>query len=226
MRSLHVQYMPATPSVIHRLYMFIFMLRVSRDIIKRMANPFANIFSSLFPKKGVGSLVGIDMGSAFIKAAQLHKKNGKAMLDTYGEIALGPIAGLEIGQATNLPVEKLAGALTDLFKEANITSRDVVFSLPLSSTLLTIIEMPDLGAEKLKEMIPLEARKYIPTSVSEVSLSHWIIPKLERNYVDPDQEEAAKNSAPKVDVLLVAVHNDVLARYTAIAEKIAATSVA
>ncbi len=181
------------------------------------------MLGGLFPKASSGAVVGLDIGSSFIKVVQLHKKNNKAFLDTYGEIALGPLAGLEVGQATNLPVDKLVEAINDLFAEAKVTSRDIVFSLPLTSTLLTVIEMPDMGEAKLKEMIPMEARKYIPTSVSEVSLSHWIIPKLNRTYIDPDLADRP-NGAPKVDVLLAAVHNDILAKYNEIAQKIGATS--
>lgn len=180
-------------------------------------------FLSLLTKKGGGAVVGIDIGSAFVKATQLHKKAGKVVLDTYGEIALGPVAGLEVGQATNLTSDQVVEVIQDLFKEANITSRDVVIGLPLTSTLLTVFEMPDLGEQKLKEMIPLEARKYVPTSVSEVSLSHWIIPKLTHTYVNPDKDE--NSPGPKVDVLLAAVHNDVLARVNDIGKKIGATSV-
>lgn len=184
------------------------------------------LFRSLFSKKVAGGVVGIDIGSSFVKVVQLHKKAGKAVLDTYGEIALGPLANLEVGQATNLPVEKITEAISDLFVEAKVTSRNLVFSLPLTSTLVTVIEMPDLGAEKLKEMIPLEARKYIPTPVAEVSLSHWIIPSVVRTYVDPDKEDAQKGEKPKVEILLVAVHNDILAKYTDIATKLGATSAA
>jgi Tfp pilus assembly PilM family ATPase len=189
-----------------------------------MANLDLNtIFQSLFAKKPTG-YVGLDIGSSFVKVVQLHKKGGKAILDTYGEIAVGPLAGLEVGQSAVLPVDKVVEAVNDLFTEAKVTSRDLVFSLPLSTTLVTVIEMPDVGEEKLKEMIPLEARKYIPTPVAEVSLSHWVIPSVARTYIDPDKEEALKTEKPKVEVLLVAVHNDILARYTDIATKLGATS--
>jgi len=189
-----------------------------------MLNPFEKIIDLLIPKKGGNAFVGLDIGGAFIKVVQLHKKNGKAVLDTYGEIALGPIAGLEVGQAANLPVEKLVEAVNDLFVEAKVTSRNIVLSLPLISTLVTVIEMPDVGEEKLKEMIPLEARKYIPTSVSEVSISNWIIPRVSRTYIDPDDEEGGKNVSKKVDVLLAVVHNDILEKYADIAKKLNAVN--
>lgn len=191
-----------------------------------MPNPFEKLLASFASKKGGNSVVGVDIGSAFIKVVELHKKNGKAVLDTYGEIALGPLASLEVGQATNLTTDKLVEATNDLFQEANVKSRNLVFSLPLTSTLVTVIEMPDVGEAKLKDMIPMEARKYIPTSVSEVSLSHWIIPKIARTYIDPDKADAEKGAPAKVDVLLAAVHNDVLAKYTEIAKKLGATATA
>jgi len=191
-----------------------------------MPNPFEKLLASFAPKKGGNGVVGVDIGSAFIKVVELHKKNGKAVLDTYGEIALGPLASLEVGQATNLTTDKLVEATNDLFLEANVKSRNLVFSLPLTSTLVTVIEMPDVGEAKLKDMIPMEARKYIPTSVSEVSLSHWVIPKISRTYIDPDKADAEKGAPAKVDVLLAAVHNDVLAKYTDIAKKLGATATA
>ena len=99
-----------------------------------MANPFESLLASILPKKRSTAVVGLDIGGAFVKAVQLSKKGNKAMLDTYGEVALGPLAGLEVGQSTNLPVEKLVEAINDLFAEAKITSRDIIFSLPLTST--------------------------------------------------------------------------------------------
>ncbi|MDO8521650.1 MAG: pilus assembly protein PilM [bacterium] len=184
----------------------------------------AFLFSKL-SMPGGGSFVGIDIGGAFIKVVELAKKDDKVILKTYGEAALGPLSGLEVGQTALLPAEKLAEAMIGLFREANVISRDVIFSIPLTSTLLTVIEMPDVGDEKLKEMIPLEARKYVPTPLAEVSLSHWVIPRSAPVYIDPDSETKNKEAPPSVEVLLAIVHNDVIAKYNTIAEQIGATSV-
>jgi len=194
-------------------------------------NTVANLFlfeklrKLFFPKKEADTFVGIDIGGAYIKVAELGRSGEKVGLKTYGEIALGPLSGLEVGQATNLPAWKLVEAITDLFREANVVSRDVIFAIPLASTLLTTIEMPDLGDAKLKEMIPIEARKYIPTSISEVSISHWVVPHVTRTYADPDLPVLSKNAPAKVDVLVAVVYNDVLVKYNEIAQKIGATSV-
>ena len=67
-------------------------------------------------KKQSQSVLGVDIGSSSIKVVQLRKKGGKAVLETYGELALGPYAGTEIGRATNLPNDKLVEALRDLYE--------------------------------------------------------------------------------------------------------------
>src|SRR3989344_6271991 len=87
-----------------------------------------DLASQFFEKKSK-SVVGIDVGSSSIKVVQLRRKGGRAVLETYGELALGPYAGVGIGQATNLPEEKLSEALQDIMREANVTTRDGGFSI-------------------------------------------------------------------------------------------------
>jgi len=181
----------------------------------------AGIFSGLFNKQ-VGSVLGIDIGSSAIKIVQLRKKGGKAILETYGELALGPYGHVEIGQATNLPTGKIIEALSDLMKEkeVNITTNKCGVAIPFSSSLMSLIEMPMLSYKQLSAMIPLEARKYIPVPIGEVTLDWSIIPK-EGNTPEVEKEKDPK--APvrieRADVLLVAIHNDTISKYQDIVRK-------
>ncbi len=177
-----------------------------------------NFFKNLFKKKG-GSVLGIDIGSSSIKVVQLQKKAGKAVLETYGELALGPYAKMEIGQATSLPTEKIIEALGDLMKEkeVNITTKVCGVAIPFASSLMSIIEMPALPYKQLASMIPLEARKYIPVPISEVVIDWSIIPKDDTKDDEP-VDETAKPLA-HTDVLLVAIHNETISRYTEIVAK-------
>ncbi len=188
-----------------------------------LENPLS--FFSKFQKK-TDSVIGIDIGSSFLKVVQLKKKRGKAILETYGELALGPYADLELGRATNLPVNKIIEALNDLFKEANITTKSGALSLPLSSSLLSMIEMPALDNKQLAKMIPVEARKHIPVPITEVSLDWWVIPKQENinnDNIDDVEKQNKRNRnkrkpLSKVDVLIVAIHNDAVSKYQKIIE--------
>lgn len=160
-------------------------------------------FDGLFGKKKSKSVVGVDVGSSSLKVVQLRREGGVAVLETYGEIALGPYAGAEVGQATNLPAEKIAETLKDLLREAQVTSTDAGVSIPFSRCLLTLVELPRRdNPEEQKTVISLEAKKYIPVPVAEVQLDWFIVP-------EPIPEGAAPKSTVKV--LIVAVHNDQLA---------------
>ena len=137
-----------------------------------MANFFSNLFSGSILSKQSQSVLGIDIGSSSIKVVQLSRKSGHAILETYGELALGPYAGKGIGEATNLPPEKIVEAVKDMLKEkeVNITSKICGIAIPFASSLMAVIEMPVMPQKQLAEMIPLEARKYIPVPISEVAL--------------------------------------------------------
>ena len=183
----------------------------------------ADIFKQLvgdmfdFTKKKSGSVIGVDIGSAFIKVVQVKKKGGKVILETYGELALGPYGGVAVGQATQLPPEKIAEALADVLREASVTTKDAGVSLPLQSSLLSFMKMPPLNDKKLAEMIPIEARKYIPVPVSEVSIDWWILPKHNEEEVDgtASASEDATTTTQKglIDVLAVAILNETIRDY-------------
>lgn len=170
------------------------------------------------------SVVGIDIGFSSIKIVQLRKDGGRAILETYGELALGPYAGLDVGQATSLPAVKIAEALKDLVREANVTTKHGAFSIPLSSSLTTVISLPSVAESELKSMIPIEARKYIPVPISEVMLDFWVIPPQEKDTIELERETGIERSqktseANKTEVLLVAIHNSIITKYQEIAEE-------
>src|SRR3989338_6707194 len=129
-------------------------------------------FFTKFFSKGTPVALCIDIGSSAIKIVQLKKKNSQAVLETYGELSLGPYANLGIGQAVSLPMDKIAQALGDLMKEreVNVTTKKCGISIPFASSLMSVIEMPEVSPKQLSVMIPLEARKYIPVPISEVTL--------------------------------------------------------
>lgn len=190
-------------------------------------------FFSKFFNRGESSALGVDIGSSAIKIVQIKKRNSQAVLETYGELALGPYVGVGVGQAVLLSTDKIAQALTDLMKEkeVNITTKKCGISIPFASSLMSVIEMPNVSSKQLAVMVPLEARRYIPVPISEVMLDWSIIPKSEVEEEDSseyaateerspvDRGAGAPAALPKVDVLIVAIHNETIARYQEIVAK-------
>ncbi len=193
-----------------------------------MANFLSNLnlpdFSNLF-SKGAQSVLGIDIGSSSIKIVQLSRKNGHPVLETYGELSLGPYAGKAVGEATNLPLEKTIEAVADLLKEkeVNITTRICGVAIPFSSSLMAVMEVPMLPQKELASMVPIEARKYIPVPISEVQLDWYMIPKDKSGDVleAKKPEDPAQPSIEKGEVLIVALHNETINNYKEIINRTA-----
>lgn len=172
-----------------------------------MINPFAGILS-LFSRGSAESVVGIDFGSSALKVVQLKKKNGQAILETYGAVALGPYAGIEAGRAARLPRAALAEALRDVLREAKVTATNCGVAVPMSGSLIAAITLPVRQEQDVSSLIPIEARKYIPTPISEVQLDWRVLskPAVLTTHASPNAEPE------KTDVLITAIHRDVLER--------------
>jgi type IV pilus assembly protein PilM len=179
------------------------------------------IFSGIFGAKSSDIAVGIDIGTSSIKVVQLKKENGRAVLDTYGALALGQYdgdAGM-VGQVTNLDPEILAKALTDVLAETHITSKNVVLGLPSISCIIFILQLPaEIEERDLGTVIPNEAKKFIPVPITDVSLDWYIIPRREDSGTESRVLSESGGEA-KMSVLVVATLNETLVKYTTLMQK-------
>ena len=186
-----------------------------------MKNPFSNLLDIF--RRGGGAL-GVDFGSSAIKVVQLRKLKGHAVLETYGELSVGPYGSSDVGNAVKLPSHKMTEALTDVLRESKVSSRDCGMAIPISSSLVTTIELPLVDDNQFAQMVPIEARKYIPVPISEVTLDWWVIPKEVSSVSAPFNPDAATleqvKSGHMVDVLLAVIHNDAINHYKDIAKSV------
>jgi len=56
------------------------------DILSKLKGTLSGAF-----KKGGQSVLGVDVSSSTIKVVQMREKGGRAVLETYGELALGGV---------------------------------------------------------------------------------------------------------------------------------------
>ena len=156
---------------------------------------------------GSHGVVGIDIGTSSVKVVGLIEGKNGAELETYGELQLGPYAGLEIGRTTNLDAGKLGTALMDILREANVTARNAALAIPHSASFIAAVEFPTNDQAKLASMVPIEARKYIPVSMNEVTLDWFVIPERKQAAAVPDAAQT------NTHVLLAAIFNESLRKY-------------
>ena len=177
------------------------------DAIKKLfSKSEGGMLSGLSGNSG-GSVCGIDIGSGSIKVVQAKEEKGKIILETYGALSLSPFMNEPIGKPVRLSEADTAKAIAQVLKESRVTAKNFVVSLQSNSVLVFVVTLPRASADKLQEVIPNEARKYIPVPLTEVSLDWFIIPDKET------YEQEAQAPSPTIEVLIVAVRNETLQNY-------------
>lgn len=167
---------------------------------------------------GGDSVVGIDIGSSAIKVVELKKKKGRAVLETYGSIALGTYAGLAVGQNTNLPTVKIVEALKEVLKQAAVSTTNVVFAIPVQSSLIFNLDLPgQIRESEMGVTVATEARKYIPVPITEVSLDWFVLPQKELSFKEANDPDSPQTPTEKNRVLVVATQNEAVSKYRAVA---------
>lgn len=165
-------------------------------------------FFSGFQKEN--RFLGVDIGTSGIKVAQLRKEKERAILETYGEISLASYGGNDVGRSVVLGTDKIKEAISDLIKEAKITAKSAIVSIPLRNSFLTLMRMPRLSDNELRDAIPFEARKYIPVPLADVIVDWWVLPPSGRERAEASIGSGTRNFA---EVFLAAVPKDIIENY-------------
>jgi type IV pilus assembly protein PilM len=169
------------------------------------------ILSGIFKEVlGPPKILGIDIGTTSIKAIELSREGGIIKLETYGILEnYGHLERINDAiQTSSLKIldEITAQMLKMLLTKMKPTTKDCAMTVPVFSCFVALMDLPQLSEKELMQAIPFEARQYVPIPISEVSLDWQILGPT------PGQE------GQKIQVLLVAIPQDVLMKYQKIAE--------
>lgn len=180
---------------------------------------------SLTPSALKGSMLGIDIGTSSAKIVQLSLDGDTLVLDTYGEIDLGPYADHEARKTARLEPEQKSEALLGLLRTVDASSRRGGISIPLSSTLISFIQTPQRSPEQMRILIPSEAKEYIPVPIESVTLDWVIIPDNNSKKDAFARAEAKKSAEPQQqNVMLIAIAKDTTHAYETIAQTVGITA--
>ncbi len=168
-----------------------------------MAFSLKNIFSGVkeAAREKAPTMIGIDIGSASVKVVEIEETPRTIMLRTYGELQLGPYADKALGEVTDLPGSKRVEVVTDVMRESGVVGRSGAIAMPLASSFLTVIPVTLGQNEDLAARIPVEARKYVPLPLTDVTLD-W-------NELSP----LGTGATGVKEVLIAAIENKALAEH-------------
>jgi len=130
----------------------------------------------VFGKKD--NLVGLDIGSRSIKAAQIVDSKRGPTLKHFGIV---DIAHGAIEEGTINDPESVAQSIMQLFKSNGIKQSNVAVSIGGYSVIVKKINVQTMAEEQLQETIHFEAEQYIPFDISDVNLDFQILGENEAN---------------------------------------------
>lgn len=143
--------------------------------------------------------VGLDIGSKTIKILELDKKGESFELKGSG------VVGYQGALIESISDEKelgsIAAIIRKLHKEARISSKDVIISLPENKVFTRTVRFPMLTDSEIDSAVKWESEQYIPIPIDDAVIQHQIIEKND------------KATPPGVIVLLIAVQQALVEKY-------------
>ena len=149
----------------------------------------------IFGKKD--HLVGLDIGSSFIKVAELKATGKGHALHKFGITRIAPGTIVE-GRVVNM--ESLANDIRMLFKSQKIREKNVAISTGGHSVVIKTINTSTRPEKELHDTIYSEAEQYIPYDIDDVNIDYQVLGESEF-------------SSDQLNILLVAVKKDLVAEY-------------
>ena len=141
------------------------------------------------------NLVGIDVGSKFIKAVQVTETAGQYKITEFG------IA--EVNPQVSVP-----DTINELFSKKNFKTKRVVSAVSGRFVFVRYISMPVMSDEELVNAAKYELGKYIPVEVDEVLHDSQKLEEL----------AAAEGQEPEMRVLLVAAKRTFIDEHVGVLE--------
>ncbi len=151
--------------------------------------------------------LGIDFGTASIKAIELREKKGTIQLVNFAEVSLASLQkdGAGAGEGYD---DSLTQYLKALLQRMNPETEAAYIAMPAFIGLISLVNFPEMAESELEEAVQYEAKRFIPASLEDIALSWDIIGTV----------QAADGSIRQEVLVVAALKNEVL-RYRGYAEK-------
>ncbi len=150
--------------------------------------------------------LGIDFGTASIKAIELREKKGIIELVNFAEVSLANLQRDGAGVGENYD-ELLVQYLKALLQRMNPVTEAAYIAMPAFIGLISLVNFPEMAESELEEAVQYEAKRFIPASLEDIALSWDIIGTV----------QAADGSIRQEVLVVAALKNEVL-RYRHYAE--------
>jgi len=115
---------------------------------------------------GGESFLGVDIGTASIKAVELENENGKPKLKNYGMLEshghLNRVNDAIQTSGLKLVDKQTTELLKKLLDEMNPKTKDTVASLPAYSAFTSLLEVPVMSEQETAQTMQYQAKTFVP----------------------------------------------------------------
>ncbi|NTU71088.1 MAG: type IV pilus assembly protein PilM [Coriobacteriia bacterium] len=140
--------------------------------------------------------VGLDIGTDFIRAAQIKAGGASHSLTAYG-IAPMPFGAVVEGEVVD--PEAVSAAIKELWHRSGVRNKSVAVGVSNQKVVVRLVDLPYMERAELAGAIQYQAQDYIPIPIEEAIIDFQII----GDYMTPADEHM-------MEVLLVAAQRDMI----------------
>ena len=133
--------------------------------------------------KGVGDFFALDIGTNAVRVVQLSGGNGSWSLQHYG---YAPVDSKTTSSNSAESQRRLGEIIMTAIGQSGIRTKDVIIGIPSQKTFTTVIDVPTMPENELKNTIKYQIDQYIPMSIDEAKVD-WVL--LGQSLHDPKQQE-------------------------------------
>ena len=113
------------------------------------------------------ALVGLDIGTSGVRAAELTMSKGVTTLERFGQVALPP-GSVRDGEV--IDAQAVAAALRQLWAQAKFSSKRVVVGVANQKVVVRQVDLPWLPLGELKKSLAFQVQDFIPMPVEQAIL--------------------------------------------------------
>ena len=143
-----------------------------------------------------GRVVGLDIGTSGVRAAELTLGKGTATLERFGQVALPPGA---VRDGEVVDADAVSEAIKQLWVQAKFSTKKVVVGVANQKVVVRQVDLPWLPTAELKKALAFQVQDFIPMPVEQAILDFH-----------PLEEFTNDAGARMMRVLLVAASRDMV----------------
>ena len=121
-------------------------------------------------------IVGLDIGTTAVRAAELSVRRGRVVLDRLGQTGLPPGAVVD-AEVADPPA--VTAAIKALWRHARIGGKQVIIGVANQRVVIRLVDLPWMQPQELQRSLAYQAGDYLPIPVDEAELDYHVVGELE-----------------------------------------------